>query len=151
MINQFSKNLYYTLNKLHSANKDVFRSISITFSKIKAFTDFILYLPCIEDRHKNTAANRISRINNRQLYLATNQSKMLLYSETVWIHPQTSILQQASIGYHSSKDLKTKPLFLDHLHRIGAHHKTLNLSDPNRTKALWDPLIPTTASEATST
>lgn len=67
--------------------KDVFRSIAISFSKMKSFTDFHV----VHNTSKNTAADYISKTNDRQL--AANQSKMLPYSEIVPIYPHASTLQ----------------------------------------------------------
>lgn len=69
---------------------------------MKSFIDFHV----VHNTSKNTAADYISKTNDRQL--AANQSKMLPYSEIEPIYPHASMLQQAGTGYHSSKDLKTK-------------------------------------------
>lgn len=83
--------------------KDVCRSIAISFSKMKYFfTDFQV----VHKASKNTAADDISKTNDRQL--AADQSKMLPNSEIVPIHPYASMIQQAGTEYQSSKDLKSK-------------------------------------------
>lgn len=77
--------------------KDVFRSIAISFSKMKSFTDF----QAVHKASKNTAADNIFKLNDR--HLAANQS-----SETVPIHPHASTIQQAGSRFQNPKDLKTK-------------------------------------------
>lgn len=77
-------------------------SIAISFSKMNSFTDF----QAVHKPSKYTAADNISKINDRQL--AANQSKMLPDSEIVPIHPHASMIQQTGSRYQNFKDLKTK-------------------------------------------
>lgn len=70
----------------------MFRFIAISFSKMKSFTDFQV----VHKTSKNTAADDISKTNDRQL--AANQSKMLPYSEIEPMHPHASMIQQAGTG-----------------------------------------------------
>lgn len=109
MINQFSKNLYYIVTKKSFTVlifKDVFRSISVSFSKIKPFTDFqVAHNTDIKILWQTIF---LRQITDSFIWQQTILYGMLPYSETAPIHPHASMLQQAGTGYHSSRDLKTK-------------------------------------------